>query len=135
MRILAVDDEFITINKLKLLLSDYGTCDAAETGQQSLDMFLAAHEESRPYDLIALDIQLPDMTGQDVLGKIRKWELENNAYSNDQEAKILMVTAMHDRDNILSSFRKGCEGYLTKPFDENKLKKSLTNLGIRQGGK
>ncbi len=130
MRILIVDDELISANKLNLLLTPHGTCLMVETGQQAIDAFIQAHREDAPFGLISLDINLPDMTGQDVLETIRRWETDNGITNTVKETRILMVTAMSDRKSIISSFEKGCEGYLSKPFNSEKLKKSLDDLGI-----
>ena len=74
MRILIVDDDFVSRTKLEALLSEYGDCDAAEDGHQSLDMFEQAHGQSANYDLITMDIDMPGMSGHEVLSKIREWE-------------------------------------------------------------
>ena len=47
-----------------------------------------------------------------------------------QEAKILMVTVRNDSQTVIASFRRGCEGYLTKPVTPKKLHDALTKLGF-----
>lgn len=130
MKILVVDDEFVSLNKLTLLLTAYGDCTGATNGEQALDMFIAAQEAKAPYDLITMDIDMPGMSGQEVVEKIRRWELDHGISSAKDEAKILMVTAMTDGKNIMSSFRRGCEGYITKPFDNGKIEQALHDLGF-----
>lgn len=128
MRILIVDDEFVSLNKLSLLLSAYGECDAATNGGQALEMFKLAHEEKRPYDLITMDISMPGLSGLEVVSKIRGWEFELGIRSIAQEVKILMVTATTDSKSIISSFKKGCEGYLYKPFNKEKVHNALMSI-------
>jgi len=130
MKILVVDDEFVSLQKLSLLLSAYGKCDAATNGEQALEMFRIAHQQNTPYNLITLDIDMPGMDGPTVAEHIRQYELESGITSMEQQGKILMVTAMTDGKSIMSSFRKGCEGYLNKPFNEETIRVSLANIGI-----
>jgi len=124
-RILVVDDEFVSLSKLTLLLSPYGECKAATSGEQALTMVKAAHEEGRPYRLITMDIDMPGMSGQEAVAAIRKLELARGIVTAADEVKILMVTAMTDGRNIMASFRTGCEGYITKPFTKESLGKAL----------
>lgn len=129
MRILIIDDDLISSKKLEILLEGYGTCDVAETGEQAIEFFKRAHQEARPYQLITLDIGLPDIKGQVVLEKIRTWEKEN-LKNEEKEVKVLMVTAKSDSMNIWTSFRKGCEGYLKKPFDKENLYRALKKVNV-----
>ena len=131
MRILIVDDDPVSLAKLSVLLKKYGACDTAFSGQEAIEKFKKAQEDYLPYELISLDIKMPDMTGQDVLGYIHKWELDNKITDIGERAKIIMVTAMDDVENLIASFKKGCDGYLTKPFNAEKLHETLSKIGIR----
>lgn len=132
MRILIVDDDPVSLAKLSVLLKKYGNCDTAMTGQDAIDMFKKAHEDYIPYGLISLDIAMPDMSGQEVLEQIHKWELTNKIHEIGEKAKVIMVTALDDVESLISSFTKGCDGYLTKPFDAEKLRNTLSKLDIRE---
>ncbi len=130
MKILVVDDEFVSLSKLSLLLSGFGQCDAATHGGQALEKFKLAHQEGSPYDLVTLDVDMPDMSGQQVVEAIRNWETDQGIRSHQGEAKILMVTGMTDGKNIMSAFRKGCEGYIPKPFNKADIEKALGEIGL-----
>ncbi len=130
MRILIVDDDFVCRTKLEALLSEYGDCDAAEEGRQALGMFVQAHDQSANYDLVTMDIDMPGMSGHEVLTRIREWEEAHHVYKQGQNAKVLMSTSMQSRTDIMSSFRKGCEGYLKKPITPEKLAETLATVGI-----
>lgn len=131
MRILIIDDDPVSLAKLSVLLKKYGECDTAFSGTEAIEKFKKAHEDYLPYNLISLDINMPDMTGQEVLEHIHRWELDNKINEIGERAKIIMVTAMHDMENLVTSFKKGCDGYLTKPFDTGKLRETLSKIGIR----
>ncbi|MBN2715599.1 MAG: response regulator transcription factor [Deltaproteobacteria bacterium] len=130
MRILIVDDDYISRTQIKALMLGYGDCDIAPNGNLALALFDAAHSENTPYDLITVDVDMPGMNGQDVVTEIRKREDALNAASNEKEAKIIMVSAMDDGKSIMMSFRKGAEGYLVKPITPAKLKQTLDEINI-----
>ena len=130
MKILVVDDEFVSLQKLSLLLKERGDVAAATSGEQAVEMFTEAAENQAPFDLITLDYDMPGLSGAETAKQIRKYEEEHNLASLESSAKILMVTAMSDGKSIMSSFKGGCEGYLTKPFNKEEIKKSLAAIGL-----
>ena len=134
MRILVVDDDFVSRTKLEALLSAYGDCEGAEDGHEALDMFEQAHGQSACYDLITMDIDMPGMSGHEVLRRIREWEEAHQVYKKGQSAKVLMSTSLQSRTDIMSSFREGCEGYLKKPVTPEKLAEALAAIDIHGPG-
>lgn len=132
MKILVVDDDPVSLAKLSVLLKKYGECDTAENGDEAIEKFKTAHREYIPYQLITLDIRMPDLSGQEVLEEIHKWEIANKIGEIGERAKIIMVTAMDDVDNLVTAFKQGCDGYLTKPFNAEKLRSALSKIGIRE---
>ena len=130
MRTLVVDDDLVSRIKLEVLLEAHGQCDTAENGDQAWDIFQKAHQESKPYDLITMDIDMPGMSGHEVVTKIRHWEKENTSYETSKEAKILMVTSMQSRTDTIASFRDGCECFIRKPIKPDNLDQALEKLGV-----
>lgn len=130
MKILVVEDDFVSRTKLQKILTFYGECHTAVNGEEAFAAFTSAHNGKDPYTLITMDIRLPDATGQEVVKRIRQWEHDQQIPAKDGEAIILMVTAMEDSKSVISSFKDGCEGYLVKPFDKKKIEKELKKLGL-----
>jgi len=130
MKILIVDDDFVSRSKLEALLSAYGDCDTAENGNDGFEMFKKSHEDSSGYDLITMDIDMPGISGHEVLSKIREWEEANEVYKQGRSVKVLMATSMQSRTDIMTSFREGCEGYLKKPITPENLEETLAKIGI-----
>ena len=130
MRILIVDDDYVSRSKLKAMLSGYGDCDAVPNGALALEMVKSAQEEGVPYNLVTMDVDMPGDKGQEVVEKIRKWEETTNLTSHPSDIKILMVTVVSQPQVIMTSFRKGCEGYLVKPITPHSLRESLGKIGI-----
>lgn len=129
MRILIVDDDYLSRSALRELLSQYGECDAVPNGNIALEMFKEAHHEYVPYSLITMDIEMPRMSGQDVVSHIRAIEVEKGI-KHDDSVKILMVSAMVDMKNIARSYVEGCNAYCTKPVSEESLQKALKDLEL-----
>jgi CheY-like chemotaxis protein len=125
MRILVVDDDYVSRTKLKALLSEHGDCDAVPSGEIALSMFHAAHAEQVPYDLVTMDVNMPVMRGQEVVAHIRAREKEN---PSAPQAKILMITAVKGGQDVMSAFREGCEWYLVKPVTPENLSEALAKL-------
>ena len=131
MRVLVVDDDYVSRTKLKALFSAYGDCDSAPNGELALELFAKAHEEGVPYELITLDIKMPGKEGKQVLTEIREWETDNACHENRTVAKIVMVSVMNDKENIMGSFRENCDGYLIKPVTPEKLREEMAKLDIK----
>ena len=130
MRILVVDDDLVSRIKLETLISAHGQCDTAEDGDEAFEKFEAAHKESKAYDLITMDVDMPGMNGHEAVAKIRSWEASNSAYKQNKEAKILMVTGMQSRTDVIASFREGCEWFVRKPITPENLAESLAKVGV-----
>lgn len=129
LRILIVEDDFISRKLLSRMLNKYGICDIAVDGNEAVKAFALSIEDKSPYDLICLDIMLPNMDGQEVLRSIRKIEKEKSIFGLSR-TKILMTTALDDSSNIFSAFRHQADGYLVKPITINTIQEQLVKLGL-----
>jgi len=70
-----------------------------------------------------------EMNGHETLKKIR--EIENKYHIFGSEGvKVIMTTALSDSVNFMEAFRSGCEGYLVKPINKEKLLSEIERLGI-----
>ncbi len=133
-RVLIVDDNFTSRSQIKAIFSQYGDCDCAPDGEIAFKLFVAAHQEKIPYDIITMDIDMPDVKGDQVVQKIRQWEKSSQIYQNEhgKEATIVMISALSMKDNILSSFNKGCEAYIVKPITGAKVKEVVDNINMQR---
>ncbi len=133
MRILVVDDEYVSRTKLKVLLTKYGDCDAAPDGDIALRLLARSYQEGMPYDLVTMDINMPGMSGQEVVRNIRELEDKQADTGRRIESKILMITASDDSKEIMSSFREGAEWYLVKPVTPDKVVEAMKKLDVTPG--
>ena len=129
MRILIVDDDADLGRLISNYLSSFGECEVAVNGQDAIESVKLAFEEAHPYDLICLDIMMPNLDGQDALKKIRDIEKEKGI-TVGEGAKIIMITALDDDDQRLVSFLRLCDGYLTKPFQKEELFEKLREVEL-----
>jgi len=127
MRILIVDDEAVSQTKLQTLLSAYGECDMASSGEQALDLVKKAEAEANPYNLITMDIQMSGMSGQDAVAAIREWERLKML----SPMRIVMVTVASDIKNVSTSMNSGADAFLVKPFDEERIREVVNRSSMK----
>ncbi len=128
MKFLIVDDDLTNRKLLHTMLEDVGHCDIAVNGKEAVEYFQLSLKDKEFYDVIFLDIKMPVMDGHETLKRIRKIEEENGIFIG-AGVKVVMVTALGDKQNILSAFHEGCEYYLVKPFQQKKLFELLEEMG------
>jgi two-component system chemotaxis response regulator CheY len=129
MKTLIVEDDFTSRLYLQRILKKYGPAHVAINGKEAVEAVRAALESGEPYDLICLDIMMPEMDGQAALNEIRRVE-EAGGIASIDGAKVIMTTALDDLTNILASFRGQCDVYLTKPVDKSKLIGYIKKFGL-----
>ena len=129
MRILIAEDDSGSQMVLESFLSMYGDSDIASDGKEALSAFLSAHEEGKPYDLICLDIMMPEMDGQETLREIRRIEGDKGIYGSSA-SKIIMTTGLSDSDTVLDAFQSQCDAYITKPIEREKLVRVMRSLDL-----
>jgi len=74
MKVLIVEDEYTNRLLLQTFLSQYSECHVAVNGREAVDAFLSAIEEGQAYDLICMDVLMPDMDGHQAVKAIRTYE-------------------------------------------------------------
>lgn len=130
MRILIVEDEFTSRKLLTALLADYGGCDTASDGVECVDRFREALVKGSPYDLVCMDIMMPNKEGHQALKEIRELEQEFECKPSD-EAKVIMVTALNDPKTVVKAYYKGgAAAYLPKPIEVESLLAILRDLDL-----
>lgn len=108
MRVLLVEDDPATSKSIEMMLvhANFNVY-ATDLGEEAIDL-----AKLYDYDLILLDINLPDMTGHDVLRHLRTARIET---------PILILSGEDGTDSKLRGFGSGADDYLTKPFHREEL--------------
>lgn len=128
--ILIVDDEPVIRKFLFHYLSRIGTCDQALNGQEAVTMARKAMEDDKPYDLVIMDIMMPEMDGLEAVRSIVDMQ-EERGVPEAKRTKILMLSCLGDPENVIrAQFESGADGYLTKPLETRNLTEALVNLGL-----
>src|SRR5574339_1024939 len=115
--ILIVDDEYSGRETLQSVLEGEGyQLEMAENGVQAIEKA----KRLLP-DVILLDVMMPGMTGFEVCERIR---------SDPQVAEIpiIILTALDDRDSLLTGLKSGADDFITKPFDRFELRARLIGI-------
>jgi two-component system, chemotaxis family, chemotaxis protein CheY len=129
MKTLIVEDDFTSRLLLQGILKEYGPIDIAVDGKEAVFAVKNALLKDAPYNLICLDIMMPEMDGQEALKQIRAEE-QSKGISSSKGAKIFMTTALSDVKGIMKSFDTLCDAYMVKPLDKAKLLEQLSKFGL-----
>jgi Response regulators consisting of a CheY-like receiver domain and a winged-helix DNA-binding domain len=130
MKTLIVEDDFISRTILKKILIPYGSCDTVVNGKEAVEAFTIARAEGIPYDLICLDIMMPEMDGREALKIIRQKEKSTGVMPKD-EVKIIMITALDTPKEVIDAYYKGgCTSYIVKPIQKVKIIENIKELGL-----
>jgi DNA-binding NtrC family response regulator len=118
-RVLVVDDESDIRESLEALLSMEGySVDLAQNAVEGLHRM-----ESRGYDLVLLDLMMPDRSGMDVLREVRE---------RDRETPIFMITAYGSVEAAVKALKLGANDYFSKPWDNEKLLIEMEHMIARR---
>ncbi len=110
-RILIADDNTELRKNLSIIVEELGySPDTASTGTEAISKAMA-----NAYDIVLLDLMLPEINGMDVLGQLR---------ANVPRSKCIIITAFASIDTAVEAIKKGASYYISKPFEINDL--SLT---------
>ena len=108
MRVLLIEDESTMAKSIEMMLKSEGhVTDVTDLGEDGLEI-----GKIYDYDIIILDLMLPDMDGYDVLKQLRASKIDT---------PILILSGLSELDNKIKGLGFGADDYLTKPFDKREL--------------
>src|SRR3954464_15547188 len=121
MRVLLVEDDAATAAGIALMLKKEGSvCDKTNLGEDGLEI-----GKLYDYDIIILDLMLPDIDGYEVLRRLR---------SARATTPILILSGLSELDHKVKGLGVGADDYLTKPFDKRELIARIQGIGRRSKG-
>ncbi len=129
-RILVVDDEELGRKAMKKIFAGYGQCTSVSNGKDAVNVYRTALDEKKPFNLIILDISLEDISGLEVLKRIKEIENIENI-GKEQQTTIVMATSHSEKETVVNCLQAGCKGYFIKPLKPEPVAKRLAELGFK----
>jgi two-component system chemotaxis response regulator CheY len=126
---LIVEDDFTSRLILQEILQEYGSVHIAVNGREAVAAVESAMKVGQAYDLICLDILMPEMDGNEALRRIRELEA-GRGVPLSAAAKVFMTTGLNSSKNVIQAFNSSCDAYLLKPIDLRKIKEQLRQSGL-----
>jgi len=121
MRVLLVEDDAAISKSIELMLKSEGfVCDTTDLGEDGLEI-----GKIYDYDIIILDLMLPDIDGYEVLRRLRAARVKT---------PILILSGLSELDNKLKGLGFGADDYITKPFDKRELVARINAIVRRAKG-
>ena len=119
MRVLLIEDDSATAQSIELMLKSEGfNVYTTDLGEEGVDL-----GKIYDYDLILLDLNLPDMQGTDILAEVKKDE-------RLKRAPVVVLTTTDDKVEIQRCYDLGCNVYITKPVDYESFAGAIRQLGL-----
>lgn len=130
MKCLVVDDDFDSRRLLQKILHPYAYVDVATDGEEGVEAFRQALKENDPYNLITLDLVMPNVDGQQALREIREIEKEMNISEKDS-VRIIVISGLDDNQEVHDAFFLGnATSYIVKPIRRQALLDEVMKLGL-----
>ncbi len=115
-RVLVVDDAKFMRHMIKNLLGDLGyeVVGEAANGEEALQMY----GELTP-DVVTMDVVMPEVDGLAALKRIRE---------SDEKAKIIMISAIDQREPLMEAMKAGAVDYIVKPFEKDRVEEAMQRV-------
>ena len=106
-------------------------CVMACDGREAVTKFALALDDGEPFNLVILDIMMPEMSGIEAGKAIRRTEKERGVPLVNQ-AKVIMLTSRNTPQDVMDAMMSAQSGaYLVKPLEPARLKETLSRLGLK----
>ena len=116
-KILVVDDNFTNRQLILEILKELAVCDLASNGREAIEAYNQSLKKGG-YDLVLLDVAMPEIDGVEFLKKVRENEKKAGILLGEG-LPIIMVTAF--KEPFKEAFSYGCDDYIVKPIDPDQL--------------
>lgn len=123
--VLVVDDDLVSRKLICKILEGRMECDAAADGKEGLALYEKSLFARKPYDLVLLDVSMPEMDGIEFLKFLRAKEVDSGALVGEG-VPVIMITAF--KKPFIDAFKTGCTDYILKPVDDAVLLKKIDDI-------
>ena len=125
MKIMVIDDVFMNILRLKEAVRAFGEVEGYQNAREGLEALQFAYLTNAPYDLLFLDILMPELSGFEVLDALVKMGADRPP---KERTKVVMVTSRNQEESVRKSIRSGASGYVIKPFQNERIHAEILRL-------
>lgn len=129
LKALVVDDAVVCRKRIDMLLRNFFQVTQAANGAEGVQLYKQSVESGRPFTLVTMDINMPELDGHQALDEIRNFEAEYGIDGLDG-VKVIMTTSQDSSKHVLKAFRQGCEAYVVKANMGEKLLEEIAGLGL-----
>lgn len=130
MRILIIEDDPVSALYMEQVLIEFGATEVAEDGRKGLLAFERALSRQEPFDVLFVDLMLPEMDGHQTLERIRALE-DSLGLPPQRRAKAIVVTSSEDQRHVTRAFFRGeAVAYLNKPVSRERMAEELHRFGL-----
>lgn len=130
LRCLIMEDDELSRELLALQMEPYARCELAADGREGLAKFVTALEANEPYDLILLDIVMPEMDGLEAAKAIRVYE-EKHGIPIANGVNIIVLSSLSTPQDVIQAYVAAqSAAHLVKPVQPEKLIKILRKLDL-----
>lgn len=130
LKCLVVDDDELGRELISQYLEGVAVCDKAENGSKAVDMFRDAFEGGQPYNLIILDIMMPEMDGHAAAKEIRLIE-KGWGVSIQEGVSIMVISSLNTPADVIKAYDSAkSAAHLVKPVHPDKLLATLGKMGL-----
>ena len=132
MKTLIVEDDFTSRLLLQEILKVWGAAHVAVNGREALEAVRIGLETGEAYDLICMDIMMPELDGHKAVEGIRELE-RGMGVGPEKAAKVVMTSALGDMKSVMKAYGNFCDAYLVKPIRKDALLAELERLKLIDG--
>lgn len=133
-KILIVDDSASIREAFTAILSPLARCRTAVNGQEAVELIRNAQSREERFDLVLMDIIMPEKDGLTAVKEIREFETSMGRTGRDATIIIIVTTLNNPSRILLAQYECGADAYITKPFTEKTVLQTLSNNGLSLAG-
>lgn len=127
LKILILEDDKLTLMLLTQIFARNYKISSYERGNEAWEEWLRASHAGEPYNVIILDLMIPDLSGFEVLKLIRDWENANNV-DPKHRARVFVNSALDDKQSVEQASQYQADGYFFKPYSIDKIMSTLERI-------
>lgn len=129
MKTLIADDDLTSRLLLAGYLKVHSEVQVVVNGLEAVEAVRLAMETGHPFNLVCLDINMPELDGQQALNAIRQME-SNAGIETKKRVRIFMTTGLGDKATVVNAVQNRCDYYLVKPFSQITLLQKLHDFRL-----